>query len=419
MASPSQSPSLQPTQPPPSDLTDETQDFRFLSALSIQSSTSPATAPQSLPRRGEKDFEPHGTESQSSTLVASRDAMHEALSYIRFQAPKNALIGTLNLESGMTRVEKGKGPHARTMGKEGPRGWELLPEEALYLVERGNLDLRWRETRQAEEVGAEDDGLPMSLQAAYAFLVGASGLTVERYLVYAGLKRSGYVVQRGPAWSEGDKEKDIVAPREVADVGQGWKQWWSTLFDYRVPKQSPTGPLVGKGLYRNYNDIYRLLSIVPCHDPSLHTQRETSSTNIGTSVDENIHSTAKDPPVRACFCVWKPSTTFKKSATGSPDFRVAVMDARESSFPTLHQLDGLLQSVPYDPPPMKQTTQRLKHGYRNVILAIVDQGVVSYIRIADAGFCKEKIYDRGGRGLAQKKGGGKGKGKAPGKDRQQ
>ena len=35
---------------------------------------------------------------------------------------------------------------------------------------------------------------------------------------------------------------------------------------------------------------------------------------------------------------------------------------------------------------------RLRHGYRNVILAVVDQGVVSFLRVGDAAFGREKIY---------------------------
>ncbi|KAJ5431460.1 hypothetical protein N7445_009192 [Penicillium cf. griseofulvum] len=39
---------------------------------------------------------------------------------------------------------------------------------------------------------------------------------------------------------------------------------------------------------------------------------------------------------------------------------------------------------------------RLRHGYRNVVLAVVDQGVVSYLRIADSAFGKEKLYENKG-----------------------
>lgn len=112
--------------------------------------------------------------------------------------------------------------------------------------------------------------------------------------------------------------------------------------------------------------------------------------------------------------MYKPSSSFKKSSPGPPDFHIAVVDGRESSVPTIAQLSALLESTPYDPPPKsmeKQVYQRLKHGYRNVILAVVDQGVVSYLRVADAGFGQERIYERfrkGGGGIRGGKGGGRG-----------
>ena len=61
-----------------------------------------------------------------------------------------------------------------------------------------------------------------------------------------------------------------------------------------------------------------------------------------------------------------------------------------------------------------QLYQKLKHGWRNVILAIVDQGVVSYLRISDAGFGNERLYERASRGRGGKKGGGRGRGRGRG-----
>ncbi|KMU89657.1 hypothetical protein CIHG_07464 [Coccidioides immitis H538.4] len=55
---------------------------------------------------------------------------------------------------------------------------------------------------------------------------------------------------------------------------------------------------------------------------------------------------------------------------------------------------------------------RLRHGWRNVILGIVDQGVVSYLRVADAGFCKEPLYEQKLTTIAP---GGKGGRRPPGK----
>jgi len=59
---------------------DETQDFLRLASL-----TSKTTQ---LPKRGEKDFEPHGTKHQDGVLAASRQAMHDVLDYTRVHPPK-------------------------------------------------------------------------------------------------------------------------------------------------------------------------------------------------------------------------------------------------------------------------------------------------------------------------------------------
>lgn len=119
--------------------------------------------------------------------------------------------------------------------------------------------------------------------------------------------------------------------------------------------------------------------------------------------------------------VYKPSTPFRKSAPPTPDFRIAVVNTRtQTTLPTLSQLRALLESTPLDPPVgekmERQLYMRLRHGYRSVILAVVDQGVVSFLRVADAGFSKEKIYyNKGPKG--PKKGGFSGRGGGKGRGR--
>lgn len=93
--------------------------------------------------------------------------------------------------------------------------------------------------------------------------------------------------------------------------------------------------------------------------------------------------------------VYKPSPSFRKSARPDPDFKIAVVNARtHTTVPTLSQIGSLLESTPLDPPRSdRQLYVRIRNGYRNVILAVVDQGIVSYLRIADAAFGKERIYE--------------------------
>jgi len=161
-------------------------------------------------------------------------------------------------------------------------------------------------------------------------------------------------------------------------------------------------------------DIYNSIAIIPFHDPTStlqalattggSTEKSTSGEASGMKLD------GASAPLRCSYHVWKPRPDFKKSSPGPPDFRIAVVNAREDDVPIVAQLEELLQSVPYDPPPPAQLYQKLKHGWRNVILAIVDQGVVSYLRISDAGFGKEKLFERATRGRGGKGGGGRGRG---------
>ena len=136
----------------------------------------------------------------------------------------------------------------------------LLPEETLYLLERGNLDLRFLEDGDGDDDDDKSlDGLPFSLQQAYTFLIGRLGLTLERYTVYAGLKRSGYIVQRGPAWYPEDVDKDVVPLREAPSQRTWSLLAWLQNFVHGPEESSPQpiGPLVKVGLYRSYGPLQK------------------------------------------------------------------------------------------------------------------------------------------------------------------
>nr|POE72424.1 putative trna-splicing endonuclease subunit sen54 [Quercus suber] len=379
-----------------------------------------------IPKRGEKDFEPHATALQSNTLAASRQAMHNALSYQRIHNPKGYTRATYHPETNMAYTISPKGPLFTKMGQvlsavddplgndglRGQRVW-LLPEEVLYMLERGSLDVRWPFTNDDED----EQGLPMSVQGGYAVFIGdeeehGGALTFERYSVYSGLRRMGYTVQRAQSWDgpgppPGPRCYPPLRSRQTWRVG--FDHWLRSIFTPKPlepVKDQIEGPLVSPGLYRDYLDIYRRLALIDFHDP--------------TSPASELLST--DPAFRVTFHVWKPgSPNFKKSAPGEPDFRIAVVDARRTTVPSLSQLSALLESTPYAPPPEKLPIyQKLKHGYNNIILAIVDQGVVSYLRLSDAAFGREKLYERtakpsggkrGGRGGGRGGRGGRGRGK--------
>ena len=70
---------------------------------------------------------------------------------------------------------------------------ELLPEEAIYLVERGSL-FCWR-TMESSMIGISGldgmEGSPMTVQQVFAEMIGQDGLSSEKYQVHADME---YVV---------------------------------------------------------------------------------------------------------------------------------------------------------------------------------------------------------------------------------
>lgn len=424
---------LRPAAPahPEDDDDDLAPDFRQLAALLNKKGRSGQEV-----RKGEKDFESHGTQAQVNALESSRRVMEEVLSFERFSTEDNWVRAwyfpewwgseggraicegneridaeELRLGDRVAVVEHERGFPARLLGRVVPgvkrnmpasgRTW-LLPEEALYLVERGTMELWWPDKNLEElfppDVGGEgepeppksmltsieDDeyttGAPLSLQGAYAMLVGQPGepgkVPLARFQVYSTLKRAGYHVVPAPS--------SPPPPTAVMSASTTLWQWFASLIPSRGPPAF--GPLVRPGLYRSYNAIYKQLSIIPRHKPS-----------------ERAAATAEpSDPFRVHYHVWRAEGSFRKGNPPPPDFRICVVDTRDTPFPTLEQMSALLESTPYDPPPAPpknssphnpgQMHRRLKHGYRNVLLAVVDHGITSFNRVCDAGFGEEALF---------------------------
>ena len=252
------------------------------------------TSSASLPRRGEKDFEPNPTEFQADVLSASRGAMHNALAHPRIHHPKTQVIG-IYAPDGPTPPpqvkvdEKGlgvssdycvcvpipKGQYFKTIGQADRwnRVW-LLPEEAMYLMERGSLDIKW--PRELSGIDADDVNeplIPMSLQAAYACLLGRGGLTLERYTVFTGLRRLGYAVVRASGWDDNANAEDSKneinknAYTEPQQRGPGLAgiigRCFAWLDDPFGTCSTAAGPIVGCGIHRNYSMSICSRVIVP------------------------------------------------------------------------------------------------------------------------------------------------------------
>lgn len=66
-----------------------------------------------------------------------------------------------------------------------PKRLELLPEETLYLVERGAM-FCWKESELTESGSPEPEGMegvPMTVQQAFSEMIGRDNLSLEKYQV--------------------------------------------------------------------------------------------------------------------------------------------------------------------------------------------------------------------------------------------
>ena len=399
-------------------------------------------------RKGEKDFESHGTRAQDNLLEASRKVLGDVMGYTRIHREDSWMRGWcfldwwaeteqptghegLWLQDRVVLLEHEKGTMLKDLGRVPPkmdragtgRHW-LLPEEALFVLERGNLDLWWpnreleelfpkggdKEATDPETVEGDfglDDyeaGLPLSLEAAYSLFIGRDGergkISLPKYQVFSTLKRAGFYVLRA------QPEPQTIQPSESRLL---W-QWLFSLFSSDAsPRQNSFGPLVQPGLYRAYRPIYQQLALLPRHKP-LPNPPQTNS---------------PQDPFKVFYHVWKTGgTPFAKRNPPPPDFRIAVVEADDSFLPTFEQIQALLESTPYDPPHQRlqgpgKMYQRLKHGHRNVLVAIVDRGLVNFMRFGEGAFGEEELFQRfdnkgGPRGGKRGGRGGRGRGRGRG-----
>ncbi|KAK1777012.1 hypothetical protein QBC45DRAFT_487720 [Copromyces sp. CBS 386.78] len=436
-----------------------TADFRlFASTYSKTKNISAQTI-----RKGEKDFESHGTRAQQSALDASREAMRDVLSYTRVhhtaktggwcrgwifpdwwkEWPEDWEEVKLReaerhkeQQGGEEKEEERKLPplHVRdrvvllehsnvatqTLGravtglpKDRPaRGREwLLPEEALYLVERGSLDLWWPtrgieaifpadgsvpaaaaststgEGEQQEEEDEEEDdeykyGFPLSLQAAYALLIGEDGergkVSLQKFQVFSNLKRAGYNVIRAPTSSPPPPpvQDDQLPTTSPAPKPKSVTEWLISCLPQSKKSSSPIdpppyGPLVPPGLYRSYNTIYNHLSLRPAPNQQPQAPAPVPTPDTGSNTPFKIH-----------YHIYKASTKFVRTRPPPPDFYLSVVDAQNTSIPTLREISNLLFSAPADLPKTEWLTggpgrlyARLKHGQE---LPKVPQSAVLY-----------------------------------------
>ncbi|XP_040291635.1 tRNA-splicing endonuclease subunit Sen54 [Bufo bufo] len=140
---------------------------------------------QSLPQRshGQKDFLPNGSQIQDEKLQVCRAEQWELLAEERVERLGSLGRGVWKPEEELVELTLPAGKFWQTMGHTEDGRQCLLPEEAVYLLECGTIQVFYRD-------------LQLSVQEAYERLFSSGPISLLHYQVYSHLKRLGYIVTR-------------------------------------------------------------------------------------------------------------------------------------------------------------------------------------------------------------------------------
>ncbi|WFD32408.1 tRNA-splicing endonuclease subunit sen54 [Malassezia sp. CBS 17886] len=347
-----------------SDEEEDMPDYQALAALyekrAAQGPGVERDAGPAIPKRGEKDFEPTGFGGQARVLERSRDALLTTIAMQRAHSSKSLSTATWDPVLARAFVHTQRGQSCTNMGVTERRTaadgrtlscLELFPEEATYLVERGSLDCRWTRTPGVPPADADfTTCLPMSVEQAYAQVLGHDACTPARYQIYAYLKRLGYIVQRAHVTDRMRAAQgaavSAAAPRPRAPTTRLlaarllsmvaallWRlwapiRWMLRIVHRRLGARAPPRGLLGVSPTDSYDDVFRALQIV-----------------------HSDHGAAARPPqahasLEPFFYAWRPATHFKRTHPPPPEFRICVLETDKTPMLGARDFEELFSHVP-------------------------------------------------------------------------
>ncbi|CAK9779710.1 hypothetical protein CC85DRAFT_307904 [Cutaneotrichosporon oleaginosum] len=362
-----------------------------------------------IPKRGEKDFEPlaETVNLQEMMLQNSRQALFDALQGVRGVASKSLSHALITPASPFPQLIISRGHVLDTLGitvrpAGGGKGRiELLPEEALYLAERGSLQI-WNgmsPTQEEPDLGTwseEEFGVrgavEMSVLECFSAFMGMEGLSWQRYQAYAYLKRLGYTVQRTRRFIPAHflPVEEPVKTGVVAKIAGLWARLCGAvsrlLAAARAHLPSLRGGVTGVGLAlgrvfssnplratilgswsgQTYSSIFTHIRFIPAG----HTHPVPS--RLSCAAGNSQYSSLVDNPYLPFFHVWKPVTSWSKAkwdrgspaglANQRPDYAIAAVESRNTPMPTLWQLNEVFHCLPDEP---KGPPRRVGPQYEN------------------------------------------------------
>ncbi|KAM5274543.1 tRNA-splicing endonuclease subunit Sen54 [Ctenodactylus gundi] len=168
---------------------------------------------QKLPQRshGPKDFLPDGSAAQAERLRQCRQELWQLLAEERVERLGSLVAAEWRPEEGHVELTSPAGKFWQTMGFSEHGRQRLHPEEALYLLECGSIQIFHQD-------------LPLSIQEAYQLLLTGDTVTFLQYQVFSHLKRLGYVVRRfqpGSVLSPYERQLNLDGCTQCLEDGTG------------------------------------------------------------------------------------------------------------------------------------------------------------------------------------------------------
>ncbi|CDK24411.1 unnamed protein product [Kuraishia capsulata CBS 1993] len=357
-----------------------------------------------VPKRGVKDAEPLAQESTTydeRMLSEARNTMYEALSKTRrVPVPGNGSMDPLTIrydrQTGEFYMTQPKGKFLETLGKtdrDGKTVW-MFPEEAVFLVERGSCIAKY----------SDDDSHVLSLEELYSMAFANPG-DYEKFMCYSHLKRCGYTIQRHAEYDE-----MIPLVTEVMVPVLSTKRFQlGHLANYLTRSLSWFRrlilPLVDRiGLFCFNGGLSRYPLLHPQHFEfsryfrysSMFSQLQTVFLRPSSHQEVQANQQTK---YRICFNIWKPTPGFRKKSPPVPDFQVCVIDVNSTNFPSFEEVRSLLGRCDSHTVKKVERTSvatgpddfKLKYGEKHILICIIDQGVMNFVRLNDSSFASEGL----------------------------
>ncbi|KAL3233772.1 tRNA-splicing endonuclease subunit SEN54 [Nakaseomyces bracarensis] len=411
---------------------EDVQDWSQVSQIAATSIT--------LPRRGEKDYEPDGSDIQELQLYKAKKLMLDTLrNSVRGSVLKSQVKAYYYADKHQALLPLPKGNFLTTMGRANSSGEIWLDfHEFVYLSERGTITPFWgHDLTDVHEI-------PLSVEDLYSFFPNQNEL--NKYLVYSHLKRLGFIVTLShdkrthttSFFPRTAKENRFIALfrhnpvlSSISSIFKLKIHFYQNYFVY-----SRAQYIFGR--YTTNEQIYKRLANLVSVNPILKSSRELLHSK------HHNYCLHTGPGTEIVFDMWKPCVNFRKKSPGLPDYQIVIFDKNNplSKFPSSLKLKSIFNQLDYKfdylgidddewdehsytegfqrmkylamqrnktKIPIKDKTKnnhkqvsskrkkrpvnenalkmkRLKQGYRSFLMAVIDNGLISFIRISETDF---------------------------------